>query len=149
VTPTTLVLARHDVAALLSLDECIAAVERAFRLHGEGRALGPGVLGVPATGGGFHIKAAGLPLGRTYFAVKTNANFSANPARFGLPAIQGVIVLADAESGAMLAVMDAIEITVLRTGAATAVAAKRRANAQTIWRLMMRRSVMPGLDFAP
>ena len=123
-TPTTLLLARRDVAPLLSLDECIAAVEHAFLLHSEGRALGPGVLGISVRGGGFHIKAAGLPLGRTYFAAKTNANFSDNPARFGLPAIQGVIVLADGENGTMLAVMDAIEITLLRTGAATAVAAK-------------------------
>ena len=123
-TPTALLLTRRDVAALLSLDECITAVERAFLLHSEGRALGPGVLGVPVRGGGFHIKAAGLPLGRAYFAAKTNANFSDNPARFGLPAIQGVIVLADAENGTMLAVMDSIEITLLRTGAATAVAAK-------------------------
>jgi len=123
-TPTTLLLTRRDVADLLSLDECIAAVERAFLLHSEGRALGPGVLGVHVPGGGFHIKAAALPLGRAYFAAKTNANFSDNPARFGLPAIQGVIVLADAGNGAMLAMMDSIEITLLRTGAATAVAAK-------------------------
>lgn len=125
--PETRILTRSDVARLLSLDVCIAAVERAFQLHAEGQALGPGVLGVHSGGGGFHIKAAGLPLGRSYFAAKTNANFSGNPARFGLPAIQGVIVLADAENGAVLAVMDSIEITILRTGAATAVAAKHLA----------------------
>lgn len=33
----TLVLARGDVAALLTLDECIAAVEEAFALQGAGR----------------------------------------------------------------------------------------------------------------
>src|SRR5262249_25724563 len=42
-------------------------------------------------------------------------------------AIQGLIILCDAESGALLAVMDSIEITTLRTGAATAVAAKHLA----------------------
>lgn len=127
----TLVLARHEVAAFLSLDECIDAVERAFRLHSEGRALGPAVLGLHAAQGGFHIKAAGLPLARNYFAAKLNANFSGNPARHGLPAIQGVVVLADADTGEMLAVMDSIEITVLRTGAATAVAARRLARAES------------------
>ncbi len=40
-SPATLLLTRGDVAALLHLDECIDAVERAFRAHGEGRALGP------------------------------------------------------------------------------------------------------------
>jgi alanine dehydrogenase len=53
-----------------------------------------------------------------------NGNFSQNKQRFGLPNIQGIIVLCDAQNGSPLAVMDSIEITILRTGAATAVAAK-------------------------
>ena len=91
----TLVLTQRDVRTLLGFDECITAVEAAFRLHAEGRSLAPGVLGVPSREGGFHIKAAGLERGRLYFAAKTNANFSGNPRRNGLPAIQGVIVLCD------------------------------------------------------
>ena len=65
-----------------------------------------------------------LDLNRPYFAAKLNANFPQNPRQFGLPLIQGVIALCDAENGAQLALMDSIEITILRTGAATAVAAK-------------------------
>ncbi len=118
----TLLLTRSDVADLLDLDTCIAAVEAAFRLHGEGGAT-TGVLGIHVEGGGFHIKAGTLRLSRPYFAAKTNANFPTNPAR-GLPTIQGVIVLADAEVGTPLALLDSMEITTLRTGAATAVAAK-------------------------
>ena len=117
-----LLLTRSDVAALLDLDTCISAVEAAFRLHGAGEAH-TGVLGVHVPGGGFHIKAGTLHLGRHYFAAKTNANFPDNPAR-GLPTIQGVIVLADADVGTPLAILDSMEITTLRTGAATAVAAK-------------------------
>jgi len=123
----TRVLTRADVQALLGFDECIAAVESAFRLHGEGRSLAPGVLAVYAREGGFHIKAAGLELERLYFAAKSNANFPENPARHGLPAIQGVVVLCDAADGRLLAVMDSIEVTIRRTAAATAVAAKRLA----------------------
>lgn len=125
----TLILTRSDVEELLSLKDCIAGVEQAFRLHAEGQSLGPGVLGVPSGSGGFHIKAAGLRLAQPYFAAKTNANFSDNPKRHGLPAIQGVIVLAHAENGAPLAVMDSIAITALRTAAATAVAARCLARA--------------------
>jgi alanine dehydrogenase len=121
------ILSRRDVLELLSLGECIAAVEHAFRLHAEGRTLGPGVLGVPAGRGGFHIKAAGLVGERKYFAAKTNANFPDNPQRFGLPTIRGTVVLADAEHGEPLAMMDSSGITALRTGAATAVAAKHLA----------------------
>jgi ornithine cyclodeaminase/alanine dehydrogenase len=120
----TLLLTRREVAALLSLDECIAAVENAFRLYGEGKTSPPGILGIHATNGGFHIKAGLLEVGRTYFVAKTNANFPQNMPRFGLPTIQGIIMLCDAENGYPLALMDSMEITILRTGAATAVAAK-------------------------
>lgn len=123
----TLILTRHDVQSLLGFDECIAAVEAAFRLHAEGRSLPPGVLSFRAPRGGFHIKAAGLQQERLYFAAKTNANFSDNPRRHGLPAIQGVIVLCDGDDGRPLAVMDSIEVTIRRTAAATAVAARRLA----------------------
>src|ERR1700737_3681587 len=123
----TLLLARTDVADLLSLDECIAAVNDAFRLHGEGKTATPKVLGMPATGGGFHIKAALLGLSAPYFAAKLNGNFFHNNQRFAMPNIQGLIILCDATNGYPLAVMDSIEITTLRTGAATAVAAKHLA----------------------
>ena len=119
-----LILSRRDVLDLLTLPDCIDAVEAAFRLHAEGRTLGPGVLGVPAEDGGFHIKAAGLVGERRYFAAKTNANFPENPRRFGRPAIQGTVVLFDATTGEPLATMDSGSVTALRTGAATAVAAK-------------------------
>ena len=123
----TRLLTRRDVALLLDLDGCIAAVEDAFRRLGEGRAPAPGILGVPAAGGGFHIKAAGLTLSRPWFAAKINANFSQNRERFGLPSIQGVVLLCDGENGYPLALLDSIEITIRRTGAATAVAAKHLA----------------------
>jgi alanine dehydrogenase len=130
----TRILTRRDVEALLEWDECIAAVEDAFRLHAQGRSLSPGVLGVRAPDGGFHIKAAGLELGRLYFAAKTNANFPDNPRRHGLPAIQGVIVLCDASDGRPLALMDSMEVTLRRTAAATAVAARHlaRPDARTV-----------------
>ena len=125
------ILSRRQVFELLSLHDCIAAVEDAFRRHAEGRTLGPGVLGVPAARGGFHIKAAGLLGPRSYFAAKTNANFPENPRRFGLPTIRGTVVLADAETGEPLAMMDSASVTALRTGAATAVAAKHLARADS------------------
>lgn len=119
----TLLLTQSDVAALLTMDECIAAVETAFRAYGEGRAGAPGILGMHAGRGGFHIKAGFLNAGRSYFAAKLNANFPENPARFQMPTIQGAVVLCDADNGFPLAIMDSIEITSRRTAAATAVAA--------------------------
>jgi alanine dehydrogenase len=119
-----LLLCASDVRGLLSLDACIAAVEHAFRVYGEGKAVAPGILGMHTRDGGFHIKAGFLHLDRNYFAAKVNANFPGNQAAFGLPTIQGSLILCDADNGSLLAVMDSIEITALRTAAATAVAAK-------------------------
>lgn len=120
----TILLTRSQVAKLLTLKECISAVEQAFRLYGSGKASPPGILGVHTEGGGFHLKTSLLDLGRRYFAVKANANFFNNSKLHGLPNIQGLIVLCDGVHGYPLAVMDSIEITIQRTGAATAVAAK-------------------------
>jgi alanine dehydrogenase len=120
----TLLLTGRDVASLLSIEECMSAVEHAFKLHGQNRTEPPGILGIHALDGGFHIKAGVLDLDRTYFAAKLNANFPENVKRFGLPTIQGVVILCDGENGYPLSVMDSIEITIQRTGAATGVAAK-------------------------
>ena len=120
----TLLLRRTDVEELLSLKDCIDAVEEVFRLQGNGKVPASGVLGVKTARGGLHVKAGLLPGARSYLVAKLNTNFPANSAEFGLPTIQGVIVLYDAENGSPLAVLDSMEITIMRTAAASAVAAK-------------------------
>jgi len=124
----TLLLTRHDATQLLSIEECIASVEHAFKLYALGQAPAPGVLGIHSQDGVFHLKAGILNLKKNYFVSKTNANFPGNVQKNGLPSIQGVITVCDADNGRFLALMDGIEITILRTGAATAVATKYLAN---------------------
>jgi ornithine cyclodeaminase/alanine dehydrogenase-like protein (mu-crystallin family) len=114
----TLLLGRADVERLLTPDACIGAVEDAFREHALGNIPAPGILGMHAPAGGFHVKAGFLG---DYFAAKINANF---PGNIGLPTIQGAVILFDAVNGRPLAIMDSISITALRTAAASAVAAK-------------------------
>jgi ornithine cyclodeaminase/alanine dehydrogenase-like protein (mu-crystallin family) len=126
----TLLLTRRDVAALLPMPDCIAALEDGFRAQAEGRTVPSAVLGVHVAGGGFHVKAAGLERAGLRVAIKQNANFPANPERRGLPTIQGLVAVYDGEDGRLLAVMDSTEITALRTGAATGVAAKLMARPQ-------------------
>lgn len=126
---TTLLLARADVQALLSPEVCIDAVEDAFRRLALGSVPAPAILGMHAAEGGFHVKAGLLAADREYFAAKVNANFPRNASRFGLPTIQGAVLLFDAGNGRLLAIMDSMAITALRTAAATAVAAKHLARA--------------------
>jgi alanine dehydrogenase len=122
----TRVITRSEVRKLLTLERCIAAVEEAFRQHGSGESSRPGILGMHGNGGGFHIKAA-FAQDAALFAAKMNANFPHNPQDFNLPTIQGLVVLSDSRNGYPLAVIDSTEITILRTAAATAVAARRLA----------------------
>jgi ornithine cyclodeaminase/alanine dehydrogenase len=70
------------------------------------------------------VKTACLSGAKNFIVAKLNTNFPQNYARFGLPTIQGAIVLFDADNGRLLAVLDSMEITLKRTAAATAVAAK-------------------------
>jgi alanine dehydrogenase len=120
----TLLLTRKNVANLLSLKECIHTVEEAFKLFAEGKMQPPKILGVHNKKGGFHIKAGLIEKKGSFFAAKMNANFPGNVKEYGLPTIQGVLIASDGETGQLLALMDSIEITILRTGAATGVAAK-------------------------
>jgi alanine dehydrogenase len=117
----TILLTRSDVAKLLTMEECISGVESVFRSHAEGGTVSPQVLGMHVAGGGFHIKAG---VSEKYFVAKLNANFPLNNKQFGIPTIQGVTMVCDAINGKLLALIDSIEITIIRTGAATAVAAK-------------------------
>ncbi len=120
----TLLLERSEIAELLTLEECIERVEQAFRQHAAGPRYGTGLLHLETGEVEFHIKAGGLPSRRSYFALKANGSCFQNMERFGIPNIMGVIILFDGDTGYPLAVMDSIEITLKRTGAGTAVAAK-------------------------
>src|SRR5437016_1089495 len=123
-TEGTLLLRCNQVEELLTLRDCIDAVEEVFRLQGQEKIPPSGILGVKAPNGGLHVKAGFLPCGKNYIVAKFNTNFPNNRARFSLPTIQGLIAVYDAENGRPLAVLDSIDITIKRTAAASAVAVK-------------------------
>src|SRR5947209_20361322 len=108
----TLLLTGREVVQMLNIEDCMSAVETAFKLQAEGKVPPTGILGMHTQGGGFHIKAGMLDMNRKYFAAKVNGNFFDNAKRFSLPRIQGIIILCDGENGSPLAVMDSIEITI-------------------------------------
>ena len=120
----TLILRQSDLRTLVSREDYLRAVEDGFRASAEGRAHSPPPLHIEAPEGGLHAKGAAILNGRAYAVVKVNSNFPKNPHLHGLPTIQGALLLFDGSNGALLAVMDSIEITVMRTASATALAAK-------------------------
>ncbi len=120
----TLILSRGDVAALMDRTAWLDAAELAFRALGEGRAELPAPMAIEGIDGAFHAKGASLRTDRLFVALKLNGNFPDNNGRHGLPTIQGAVLLCDGETGSLLAIMDSIELTLRRTAAASALAAR-------------------------
>jgi ornithine cyclodeaminase/alanine dehydrogenase-like protein (mu-crystallin family) len=107
----------------------LAAAEVAFRAAAEGRSRAPPPMTLEGRGGAFHAKGAAIAHdGRLFVALKLNGNFPANPVLRGLPTIQGAILLCDGETGSLLAIMDSREVTLRRTAAASALAARHLAH---------------------
>lgn len=123
----TLVLTRRDICGLMAPADWLEAVETGFRAAASGQAHAPPPMEIEGAGGAFHGKGASLALERRYAALKLNGNFPGNAARHGLPTIQGAILLCDGDTGRLLAIMDSIEVTLRRTAAASALAARHLA----------------------
>jgi ornithine cyclodeaminase/alanine dehydrogenase-like protein (mu-crystallin family) len=125
------ILSRMDVEQVLDLASCIDAVETALRAAARDRARSA-ILGLHARDGGLHAKAAYLQeddaTATSWFVAKLNSNFPQNPSRHGLPTIQGVLALFDGRCGRLAALMDSSAVTVIRTAAATGVAARHLAS---------------------
>jgi ornithine cyclodeaminase/alanine dehydrogenase len=131
-THQLLYLSQADVvAAGVTMAEIIAALETAFRAKGEGRTEMPPKPGVHPGGGNnfIHAMPACIPDLKSA-GVKWVSGFPENFKR-GLPYISGLLIWNDVETGLPLAVMDCVWITAKRTGAASAVAARRLARSDS------------------
>ena len=121
---TFLYLSRKDVEAVnLPMRDIIAALEKMFREKGLGKVEMPPKPGIHTRPDAFiHAMPAYIPSLESA-GMKWVSGYPSNQKK-GLPYISGLIVLNDADTGIPTAVMDCTWITAMRTGAATAVAAK-------------------------
>jgi hypothetical protein len=120
-----LYLSQADVNAVgLTMTEIIAALEKAFKEKGEGRVEMPPKPGIHPGGGDnfIHAMPAYIPAMKSA-GLKWVSGFPQNFQR-GLPYINGLLILNNPDTGLPISVMDCVWITAMRTGAATAVAAK-------------------------
>ena len=129
-----LVLSRHDVEKLLTMVDAIAAVEEGYRQLASGNVTMPQRVATNVEPhNGIHLAMPAFVGGRGdepgTLAIKIVTVFSDNPTRYGEPTIQGVVLLHDARTGKPLALMDAEQLTAMRTGAASGVATKLLARA--------------------
>jgi ornithine cyclodeaminase/alanine dehydrogenase len=108
------------------MPEVIGALEDMFTEKGAGRVEMPPKPGIHTRRDAFiHAMPAYIP-SLEAAGLKWVSGYPGNQAR-GLPYISGLLILNDPETGIPLAIMDCTWITAMRTGAATAIAAKHLA----------------------
>jgi ornithine cyclodeaminase/alanine dehydrogenase len=126
-----LYLTRSDVeAAGISMHEIVTALDHMFQEKGKGNAEMPPKPGIhPKADAFIHAMPGYLP-GIGAAGMKWVSGYPDNPSS-GLPYISGLIILNDPDTGIPMAIMDATWVTAMRTGAATAAAAKYLARAES------------------
>jgi len=130
-TQRLLYLSKGDVEEVnVPMEEIIETLDEAFTEKGHGRIEMPPKPGIhPVPDAFIHAMPAYIPsLGSA--GIKWVGGYPENYKR-GLPYITGLVILNDPETGIPLSVMDCIWITAMRTGAATAVAAKYLAHKES------------------
>jgi alanine dehydrogenase len=119
--PRVPVFSGDQVLAALAHGEAVEVVRTAFVEHARGAWTMPPKVYVEAPpDGDFRAMPAS---GGGYAVLKWVNSFPGNPAR-GLPTVSGVVLLSDAETGELRAILDAGAVTALRTGAAAVLAAE-------------------------
>jgi alanine dehydrogenase len=115
------VFTRRHVEDAVDPVRALEAVRDAFVAHARGEwTMPPKVYVTNYPAGDFRAMPA---LGGGHALLKWVTSFPGNPSR-GLPTVTGVVLLSNAETGELEAVLDAGSVTALRTGAAAVLAAE-------------------------
>jgi ornithine cyclodeaminase/alanine dehydrogenase len=120
----TLILSLDDVKSVLTMRDCMAAVEEAFRQLSLGNVVQPTrpTIRVPAHRALINAMPAYIG-GVEALGLKWVGGYLGNP-DIGLPVIQALIILNDGTNMTALSVMNGTYITAVRTGAASGVATR-------------------------
>src|SRR4051794_212995 len=119
----TRVLNAADVRAVLPMEACIDAVEEAVVAFSAAQVEMPARLTVRADERGYVQAMPAYNRSARALGMKCVTNFHGNRSR-DLPVVRGVVVLIDDETGSVLALVDAAEVTSIRTAAISAVATR-------------------------
>ena len=110
-----------DVERAVSPHEAYDAVKAAFVAHARGEwTMQPKLYVTNYPAGDFRAMPA---LGGGHALLKWVTSFPGNPAK-GLPTVTGLVLLSNAETGQLEAILDAAAVTALRTAAAAVIAAE-------------------------
>ena len=119
----TLVLSHDEVVELLPIKECIAVMREALIALAAGKVHQPlrTIIRPPGAAGGMGLMPSYISGDRAAFGLKAICVFPGNPAK-GKDAHQGAVLLFSADTGELLAMMNASAITAIRTAAVSGVA---------------------------
>ena len=123
------VLTAQDIQQALTMPAAIASMRSAFAELARGQAQSPQRL-VIDTGSGVALFMPAFLSQSKALAQKIVSVFPQNPAR-GLPTINGLVIVLDAETGEPAALMDGGKLTSIRTGAASGLATDLLARADS------------------
>jgi ornithine cyclodeaminase/alanine dehydrogenase-like protein (mu-crystallin family) len=120
-----LILAHEEVAALLPVVECISVMEEALADLARGNVYQPlrMIVTPPGAAGDMALMPSYRSGEHAAYGVKTVCFFPGNPAK-GLDSHQGSVTLFSAETGELVALMNASAITAIRTAAVSGVATR-------------------------
>ncbi|MBD0347788.1 MAG: ornithine cyclodeaminase family protein [Thermoleophilia bacterium] len=128
-----LVLSYADVERLLPMEECVDVMEDALAALARGELFQPlrSIARPPDAPGLIGLMPAYRAGDRAVYALKALTVTPENPARHGLDAHQGGVLVSDGETGELLALVNASAITEIRTAAVSAVATRHLARDET------------------
>jgi ornithine cyclodeaminase/alanine dehydrogenase len=119
----TLILTRSDVMKVLTMKDCMDAVEKAFAELSGGTAVLPLRTAIrPQDGLSLYMPAFLKESGA--LACKVVTVYKDNPVKHNLPTTIGKVLLQNPETGEVICIMDGGYLTAVRTGAASGVATK-------------------------
>ncbi|WP_165445293.1 ornithine cyclodeaminase family protein [Bacilliculturomica massiliensis] len=124
-------ISKKDVQEVLDMEKSIQLVEKVYEAHGRDQVLMPAKITLdtgesndwPPYGGSYNAMPAYIGGDVDISGIKWVWGFNDNYKK-GIPYIGGVIILNEARTGEILAIMDGSFITDIRTGASAGVACK-------------------------
>lgn len=132
----TLLLTKEEVGRLISMKDVIGTVEEAYKAFSSGQVVQPDYIGIhlPEPRGEIDFKVGYCKTNEIISMKASSGGFLDNPTAHGVPNGMGSVLLFDANSCALICVMDGSLLTGLRTGASGAVSVKAlaRKNAKKI-----------------
>lgn len=124
------IITKKSIVENYKMSEIVDAVERIYKLLGEGKAEAHERHFIKTKDGGDYMYAAATDLEKEWYVVRGSSYMPWNKDA-GKSAYAGCYILASYDSGEQLAVVDSSLIVSLRTGAKSAVAAKYLAKKDT------------------